>query len=650
MTKESLVDIVDPKFKSFLVSADKEFAPHFYGFSSLKCVSYVVSLKWLLEFLERNAFESIEIVVGKEVSDLLPEDVLREELGREKDEMIERMLSLLQEGRLKIYIGDRIIHSKFYILNGNGSVRVMQGSANLTLSARRGKQVNYMWEWNLDPTRDMALIHRFQADYEQHRKYCSPFMQDLMEMVASSDGLDRERIINRWLARTDEVEDMSIMPLLTQLGTEMLEGGEEEPVYRMTLPSDPSHRKAVEQILKPVKYEKGGLQISFLKKDFLRSESLIVPLMRTDFSARSIVFNIKSERFVIGDSLPPPESVNAYLANLEAYIATIDIGKTRNRNISVMTKMSMYEGLIYLFSSPFMNEYMKVKREKVGRVDERGPRFLFISGGSSNGKTTFIKYALRLLTGRDIAPIEKSKFRKQYILTAAGLGTTFPLVFDDVPPQRLNSSDMESTIKSYWETWWNGDSIFPTVIISSNAKSTREWHQTRVKTLNFDVHFEPSMKAREILSGIFSRQNDIFSAFVRYYFQNYTGTLYDDELELGRKTMLDLYDYANRPVPEYFPRKPIEEIYDPDRVRWRELIDLQKVTLREKVDSLEVTFGEGFNRADVEHYADSIKHAKHRVVGTTIVVESPEDFRRWLELNKGPKGGFLSKLFSRRVS
>lgn len=636
------------QFDTFIVATDREFSPHFQGFKSLKCVSYVTSLHWLLEFLEKNTFESIEIIIGKEASDLKPEDILKEELRKDDVEMVNKILELTRDNKLRIYIANRIIHSKFYILEGDKSIRAIQGSANLTLSARRGKQINYMWEFNLDPDKDAELIKKFYKDYEKHMEYCSLFMGDLMEMVASSDKGDSNKIIKHWLLKEEDNENVSIMPLLTQLGTEVLNDSDGEPIYRMTLPSDPVQRRTVEQILKPVKHDRTASQITFMKKDFLDSETLMVPLMRTDFASKTIIFNIKSEKFVVGDSIPEPAMVNNYLSDLEDYIKTVDMGQTRNENISKMTKMSMFEGLIYFFSSPFMNEYMGVKRERVGNIDERGPRFLFISGGSSNGKTTFIKYILHLMTGKEITPVDKSKFSKQYILKAAGIGTTFPLVFDDVPPQRLNSADMETTIKSYWETWWNKDNIFPEIIVSSNARSTKEWYQTRMKTLNFDVHFEPSMKAREILSEIFSRENHIFPAFVNYYFRNSSGELYDDELHTGRKTMLDLYKYTGRAIPEYFPEVPVEELYDPDKVKWQELIDMNKVELVDKVDSLEIIFSDGFTRMDVEHYADSIKHAKHRVIGTTIVVESPEDFRKWLDLDKEVKSGLLSKLFGRK--
>ena len=641
-------DLNNSGFSTFIAGNEAELEAHFSGFSALRAVSYVVSIKWILEFLERNQFESIEIVVGKEVSDLNPAELLKDEVASDKGNLARQILGMMEQGRLKIYTSDRIVHSKFYILTGRGAIRVIQGSANLTTSARKGKQVNYLWKWDLEPGADKSLIERFNADYDLHKKYCSLFMQDLQDMLKEAGDEDRERVLNNWLGRNVEPQEIGIMPMLTQMATEVLVGDSGEPVYRMMLPAEPSKRKPIEQFLRPVKHEIESSQIVFLKKDFLNSENLFVPIMRVDFENHRIVFNIKAEKITVGDAAPPGEEVNTCLANIEEYIKSIDMGKTRNRTINNMTKMSVYEGLIYFLSSPFLNQYMRIKRAKVGRVDERGPRFLFISGGSSNGKTTFIKYALKLLTGKDINPIDKSNFRKQNILMAAGLGTNFPLVFDDVPPQRLNSSDMETTIKSYWETWWNGQSIFPTIIVSSNAKSTKEWHQTRVKTLNFDVHFEPSMKAREKLNDIFNQQNSIFSAFASYYFTHFSEDISDDELEHGRRTMLRLYDYAGRQVPEYFPKAPVETIYDPDRLKWRELIDLGKVSIVEKNDSMELTFLEGFNRSDVEHYADSIRHAKHRIVGNTIIIESPEDFRKWLGLEENASPGIFEKLFRRR--
>ncbi|MFC2032827.1 hypothetical protein ACFLUS_05710, partial [Chloroflexota bacterium] len=63
-------------------------------------------------------------------------------------------------------------------------------------------------------------------------------------------------------------------------------------------------------------------------------------------------------------------------------------------------KMSMFEALLYIFFTPFAHEYMKAKRARYGLIDTRGPRFLYIYGPTQNGKTTFLSFSLRLITGR----------------------------------------------------------------------------------------------------------------------------------------------------------------------------------------------------------------------------------------------------------
>ena len=149
MEKMSGGNLNDSAFNTFIVGNDTEFDVHLSGFKKLKAVSYVVSIKWLIEFLEKNEFERIEILVGKEVSDLNPEEVLKDEIEKDKGGLLNNLMKLVEEERLLIYTSNRIVHSKFYILSSEKSIRVIQGSANLTISARKGKQVNYLWEWTL---------------------------------------------------------------------------------------------------------------------------------------------------------------------------------------------------------------------------------------------------------------------------------------------------------------------------------------------------------------------------------------------------------------------------------------------------------------------------------------------------------------------
>jgi len=59
--------------------------------------------------------------------------------------------------------------------------------------------------------------------------------------------------------------------------------------------------------------------------------------------------------------------------------------------------------------------------------------------------------------------------------------------------------------------------------------------------------------------------------------------------------MQDLYEHADRPLPDYFPTEPAEQAYDTGRERWRNLIDREDVEIAKDSDTLQVTFPESMN-------------------------------------------------------
>ena len=160
--------------------------------------------------------------------------------------------------------------------------------------------------------------------------------------------------------------------------------------------------------------------------------------------------------------------------------------------------MSMYEALLYFLYVPFANEYMEVRRRRFAGVDSRGPRFLYIYGPSHNGKTTFLRFALKLICGQRVEPLMPSSFSKTTALTAMAFGSVFPLVFDDLTPSR-RSGPFEEIVKSFWEAWWQPGHPSPQLIVSSNTESLKDWAKSRVKRVDFDVYFAPNETNKERL-------------------------------------------------------------------------------------------------------------------------------------------------------
>ena len=131
---------------------------------------------------------------------------------------------------------------------------------------------------------------------------------------------------------------------------------------------------------------------------------------------------------------------------------------------------------------------------------------------------------------------------------------------------------MEDVFKSYWERWWRDDRVSPQIVIASNTPRLKEWAKSRVKRIDFDVHFVPDSAAKEKLAKLFSEENNLFKWFSQLYLKRMAlhEALSEDELKIAREVMIDLYSYAKRSFPAFFPTSPVEKFYDPGRKDWQE--------------------------------------------------------------------------------
>lgn len=69
---------------------------------------------------------------------------------------MEALATRVENGSLRILVPRRSIHTKLYILERPGTVRIIQTSANLTETARKASQVNYAWYTDLQAEDDFG--------------------------------------------------------------------------------------------------------------------------------------------------------------------------------------------------------------------------------------------------------------------------------------------------------------------------------------------------------------------------------------------------------------------------------------------------------------------------------------------------------------
>ena len=643
---------VNIEIKTYVIKRQKDFDTLFFEqeFTSLRAITWVASPQLLLEYYMKG-YQTIELIVGDKFS-----DGYRTELANDKPSITEQLLTLVEQKKLLIYSTDRPIHTKLFILSNKEITRVIMGSANLTLTARKAHQINYCWVFDLPHGSRMhsQILQQIELDYEKHNEHCSLFMQDLIDQIGSKSKEERYEIISLWLQSSVPVDEMETRKLFSELADKalgLIDSEESSSVIHLTLEGTRSSKKTVKTVLKAFDAGVSENSISIDRKAYLDHKLHYVPLMKVDFNQGNIILGIGGKRYSRVEQEITKPILNQYLQNIENYINTIDIG---NAPRPAITKMYVFEALIYLFTTPFFNEYLKRRRKSVGEVDVRGPRFLFIYGDSQNGKTTFLRYVLKLLSGHKIMPINGKELSYDTIMNARLASTSFPIVFDDVPNTRWRGKT-ESIFKNYWETDWQSVDTFPQIVFTSNRPTLPEWANTRIKRVEFDVQFKGDRASKQVLNRIMTEENEIFKIFAHRYIELLSSSkgYHEDELHYSREVFKKLYKEAGRELPNYFPSKQAELIHDPARTRWFDLIFRHGHAKIEKGKGVDyIAFRDGMNREIREYFSLLPQHIKRRREGLRIIVENPKEFKQWLQkevenLSSFDKIRFKVKYYSR---
>src|SRR4030067_919655 len=121
------------RIRSRVLTRRLDFDSLFDGFDRLQAISYVVSPDLLLQFLGERGFGEVEVVGGENLT-----EQYRQALSQ-KRQVTAALADLVEQGKLRIFIPKRTIHSKLYVLQRDGLCRIIQGSANLTEPARQAR-------------------------------------------------------------------------------------------------------------------------------------------------------------------------------------------------------------------------------------------------------------------------------------------------------------------------------------------------------------------------------------------------------------------------------------------------------------------------------------------------------------------------------
>ncbi|WP_224338353.1 phospholipase D-like domain-containing protein [Haloprofundus halobius] len=681
----------------------RSFSDVFDGAKRMRVVTYCDSPEFILDLFEDlDDLESLEVVVG-DVSDyrerLIDKPDLADRLEQLRSEG--KLVIYLCE--------NKEVHSKLYLIEYHSSVleeededqmtlggeatvetdpedtddgtpaKVIVGSPNLSRNAW-SNQTNMGVVY--DTKTDSELYEEFEDLYRDHRdSYNSggPFLEDLSEQLELSDD-DREEVIKLYtegrVGTQDELgevhgrladhidAEVETVDLALDGGTDTAaEQGSEEPELDTEGESgenDPDLEDAPQDriTLSLRGYEESTVDTLSQMTDFdatVSNDTLTttpdafqryaqqvfdVPTMHLNESKDELKFHYDGTVYRVTQPPSNPEQVDQALAEIEDYFATVD--NYGNSNNPTAVKAHMYEALLWFFWAPFANRQAAFYREHGINLDKALP-YLYVFGESNGGKGTFCRFALSLISGNRVeAPVDADEIGKRKVRNLRSAHTSFPVVVDDITKQKVNSLD---TLRNYW-SGWTGETAYPMFAFISNDKRPGEWFRNRAKILRFDVNFMTSHQGEAEVNRLIDTENPIFQWFGYEYLNR--------DLELGtdsdalrevRAAMQDLYEYADRPLPDYFPTEPAEQAYDTGRERWRNLLDREDVEIAKDSDTLQVTFPESMNFELHEYKRDPPMTVRIEKRGLDLIIKTPDEFFDWLgeTTTDDPREGFLSR-------
>jgi len=611
------------------IDSRRKFDSMFKGAKKIWGVTYMDSPELILDFFEKRNLSEMELVVGESKD-------YREKL-RGKLDVADRLEHLKREGKLRIYVTDKVVHSKFYFVEReDGKIDFIHGSANLTKNAQEAsRQINSVMCYH--NIKENPYYAAFLKHYDEHKDFGNLFLDDLREEIDIKTSAlpeqareeERRKIINDWINAKVIDDSKQIYNVKREIAKKITQNPTSSEII---ISLDGISDRNTNILKKEFSYTPHSFKdrtLRFSREKYLQAvhRSFGVPVLTVDEDKKEVRCAFEGETVSRTISPEDPAQIDQALKFVEDFFETVDnFGNTNN---PTAVKANMYETLLYFLWSPFINCQMSYYYQ-YGAISDKGLPFLYINGEPNSGKSTFTNFALSLIVGTKTKSISANEITPGDLKKYRYMGASLPLVIDDIESTRL--TDFRTTLSTYWKDW-NYNDIFPSLIFATNKSKPDDWLKSRIIQVYFDVSFPREPKITKELNEITSQNNPIFCYFSYLYLHDRENreNLTNDILLPSRNVFKKLYKLADRRLPDYFPEQPVQDLYDIGKEKWKYLLEEKRVRIEEKNESINIVFGKDFATYEVTNYLRMLdSRIRAEKGGNTIKIKNPNTFNNWL--------------------
>lgn len=432
----------------------------FDGFDRLYAITFSSGIEFVNKVI--NKFSYAEVVFGYEkiiASDIAAiMSVQIDSVQRlAKSKSAGNLANRLYDGSLQLYVSrDTKSHEKIFILESadHKRVRVITGSANMSASAFCGIQRE-----NIVCFDDEAAFSHYKVLFETFKETCSDnvsykavvntmnqkdYLKENIKEVPVFQSIEKQKLIFLEQAQPEDEVEYEIVADVKKM----------QELVKPIVPKMPVQGNRIVVASEPMRvFTKRYTEVRRVAAEAVKQ----LPKLHIDYDAGTMTFN--DEDIDLNPNLSEVakniKSIQKFFSGMDYFYGDVE-----------QAKKDYFKYMTWYLATPFM-AYLRYFASRNNYDTKLFPMYGVIYGDSNGGKTTFIKFLVKLMCGETVKMNTTEDFTATRIDGLKRVCEGLPLNIDDLAKTQFQNHS-ERVIKN--DEWGISDRLvnYPAVSITSN--------------------------------------------------------------------------------------------------------------------------------------------------------------------------------------
>ena len=432
----------------------------FDGFDRLYAITFSSGIEFVNKVI--NKFSYAEVVFGCEK--IIANDIAAimsvqidsvQRLAKSKS--AGNLANRLDDGSLQLYVSrDTKSHEKIFILESadHKRVRVITGSANMSASAFCGIQRE-----NIVCFDDEAAFSHYKVLFETFKETCSDnvsykavvntmnqedYLKENIKEVPVFQSIEKQKLVFLEQAQPEDEVEYEIVADVKKM----------QELVKPIMPKMPVQANRIVVAAEPMRvFGKRYTEVRRVAAEAVKQ----LPKLHIDYDAGTMTFN--DENIDLNPNLSEVakniESIQKFFSGMDYFYGDVE-----------QAKKDYFKYMTWYLATPFM-AYLRYFASRNNYDTKLFPMYGVIYGDSNGGKTTFIKFLVKLMCGETVKMNTTEDFTATRIDGLKRVCEGLPLNIDDLAKTQFQNHS-ERVIKN--DEWGISDRLvnYPAVSITSN--------------------------------------------------------------------------------------------------------------------------------------------------------------------------------------